>query len=100
MQMRCNICGHQLDILEEENKLNEEDLKRCREAIDSIMKEIRKFDNYVVPQNFFGEGKLSAYVSPTTTQHIEDLSNVNFQLKIGNEFHGFMRKQKMPMQIS
>lgn len=53
-----------------------------------------------MPANFFGPGNLSAYVSATTTQHFEDLSNVNFDLKIGNEFHGFIRKRKMPQQIS
>ena len=44
------------------------------------MQALRKFDNYVVPANFFGEGNLSAYVSPTTTQHFEDQQNVNFKL--------------------
>ena len=63
--------------------------------MESIKNDLRLFDNYVVPANFFGPGNLSAYVSPTTTQHFEDLSNVHYDLRIGNEFLGFVSKMKM-----
>ena len=63
--------------------------------MESIMKQLRLFDNYVVPANFFGPGAMSAYVSPTTTQHFEDLSNVHYDIRIGREFLGFVQKTKM-----
>jgi len=66
MQMKCDNCKNELSVVEE-NILKEEDQKKCREAIQKRMQALRKFDNYVVPANFFGEGNLSAYVSPTTT---------------------------------
>ena len=35
------------------------------------------------------------------TQHKDDLSNVNFDLdKIGSEFHGFVRKRKVPNALA
>ena len=53
-----------------------------------------------MPEKFFGPGSLSAYVSPSMTQHKDDLSNVNFDLdKIGSEFHGFIRKRKAPKPL-
>lgn len=54
-----------------------------------------------MPEKFFGPGSLSAYVSPSMTQHKDDLSNVNFDLdKIGSEFHGFVRKRKVPRALA
>ena len=54
-----------------------------------------------MPEKFFGPGSLSAYVSPSMTQHKDDLSNVNFDLdKIGSEFHGFVRKRKVPNALA
>ena len=98
--MKCDRCRSQLVVVEESNQLSQQDQDKCREQIANIIKEIQQFNNYVVPQNFFGPGSLAAYVSPTTTQHFEDLSNVNFDLRIGNEFHGFIRKRKMPKKFS
>ena len=58
------------------------------------MQAIRKFDNYVVPANFFGVGHLSAY-NPTTSQQ-EDQQNVIFDTdQIGKEFHGFISKKRL-----
>ena len=54
-----------------------------------------------MPEKFFGPGSLSAYVSPSMTMHKDDLSNVNFDLdKIGSEFHGFVRKRKVPSSLA
>jgi len=99
--MKCNNCKNDLVVVEQENKLNEEDIKKCRALINSAIGQLKQFDDYVVPASFFGPGNLSAYVSPTATQQYEDLSNVNFDIgAIGNEFHGFIRKRTMEKRFS
>jgi len=72
MQMKCKNCGAELDEVEEKNKLSEEDQTRCGAAIDKIFQQIKQFDDYVLPAYFFGPGNLSAYVSPSGNQAIED----------------------------
>ena len=99
--MMCDRCEHALEVVEDKNKLSEIDQKKCRDAIQWFLDQIRIFNNYVVPEKFFGPGSLSAYVSPSMTQHKDDLSNVNFDLdKIGSEFHGFVRKRKAPRPLT
>ena len=61
MRMQCGNCRSELHVVEERNKLSEEDQKRCIDAIAGIQKSIRQFDTYVVPTNFFGPGRVSAY---------------------------------------
>ena len=99
--MCCDRCGSALEVAEDKNKLSEVDQKKCRDAIQWFQDQIKIFNNYVVPEKFFGPGSLSAYVSPSMTQHKDDLSNVNFDLdKIGSEFHGFVRKRKAPNTLA
>ena len=48
------------------NKLNDEEEVKCRKAIEDLKRKLTKFDNYIVPANFFGPGHLSAYVGHIT----------------------------------
>lgn len=62
-RMMCSTCNQHLEPVREENKLSEEDQAKCKAAIEGMIKELRKFDDFVVPANFFGEGAMNAYVS-------------------------------------
>jgi hypothetical protein len=53
--------------VEETNALSDEEEDKCRKAIEEMKKKLTKFDNYIVPANFFGPGHLSAYVGLITT---------------------------------
>ena len=59
MQMKCR-CGSDLKVIDE-NELLEDEQRKVREALQNRMLALRKFDNYVVPANFFGVGHLSAF---------------------------------------
>jgi hypothetical protein len=68
LRFKCDHCGRNLVEVVETNKLNEEEEDKCRRAIEDLKKKLTKFDNYIVPANFFGPGHLSAYVGLITTQ--------------------------------
>mmetsp|Transcript_11474 Transcript_11474/g.15479 ORF Transcript_11474/g.15479 Transcript_11474/m.15479 type:complete len:151 (-) Transcript_11474:232-684(-) len=81
MQMKCNNCRQDLEEVKENNKLSEEDQKKCSAAIDNIIKQLKLFDDFVVPASFFGPGAMNAYVSMSSNQHMEDQNNVHFDLR-------------------
>lgn len=92
LRFKCDHCGRSLVEVVESNKLNEEEEDKCRKLIEDLKGKLTKFDNYIVPANFFGPGHLSAYVGLITTQQVEDTANVNFVVEPCNEFLGLVRK--------
>ena len=99
LRFKCDHCARSLVEVVESNKLNEEEEEKCRKLIEDLKAKLTKFDNYIVPANFFGPGHLSAYVGLITTQQVEDTANVNFVVEPCTEFLGLVRKQRLPQRL-
>lgn len=57
-KFQCKYCSSTLILSEDYNKLNEEEQKVCKNQIIKLQENLKNFDAYIIPANFFGPGKL------------------------------------------
>lgn len=101
LAFRCPQCKSDLKIFEQESALGDEDQARCRQAISALLRRVQKFDDYVIPANFFGPGKLQAYVGLSSQFDFEDAQNVNFVMDAAcREYLGLVPKQKCEVTVT
>lgn len=74
----------QQNLLNRENELSEEERKQFIELINGLEEDLKKFENYRIPSNFFGLGAQTIdYIYGVQNQNlIESLSDVHFRINV------------------
>jgi hypothetical protein len=81
--LQCSKCHSKLEKHVQDDELDEKQSTEINQILVGLEEDVKKFQNYRIPSNFFGLG-VDFYTRVNPGNLLENLSDVNFIIKCGN----------------